>query len=132
MPSSFAKFNPLNDFRWNYRIVLIASSADDEEKFVSILRRDKAAVDERDILWFVLSDESVSTNYAKSLPSGIQSALNKRYFESSGDGTRVLLIGKDGGVKSRENTLDLAGIYSRIDSMPIRRQEMKGQRSGDI
>lgn len=38
---------------------------------------------------------------------------------------RVLLIGKDGGIKSREPSLNLEGIFRRIDAMPMRRQEMR-------
>ena len=38
---------------------------------------------------------------------------------------RVLLIGKDGGMKSRESSLDLDAIFRRIDAMPMRKREMR-------
>jgi hypothetical protein len=42
---------------------------------------------------------------------------------------QVVLIGKDGGVKLRqEEPISLADLFALIDSMPMRRQEM-GQRS---
>jgi hypothetical protein len=37
----------------------------------------------------------------------------------------MLLIGKDGGVKSREPSLDLDAIFGRIDAMPMRIREMR-------
>ncbi|WP_349559152.1 DUF4174 domain-containing protein [Marinobacter sp. NFXS9] len=38
---------------------------------------------------------------------------------------RVLLIGKDGGIKSRESSLDLDAVFRRIDAMPMRIREMR-------
>ncbi|WP_246180249.1 DUF4174 domain-containing protein [Marinobacter changyiensis] len=38
---------------------------------------------------------------------------------------RVLLIGKDGGIKSREASLNLNGIFRRVDAMPMRMREMR-------
>jgi hypothetical protein len=35
------------------------------------------------------------------------------------------LIGKDGGIKSRESSLDLDAIFRRIDGMPMRIREMR-------
>ncbi|MDS1309234.1 DUF4174 domain-containing protein [Marinobacter sp. F60267] len=37
----------------------------------------------------------------------------------------MLLIGKDGGIKSREPSLDLDAIFRRTDSMPMRIREMR-------
>ena len=40
----------------------------------------------------------------------------------------VVLIGKDGGVKVRAGeTMRLTDIFARIDTMPMRRQEMRRQ-----
>ena len=42
---------------------------------------------------------------------------------------RVVLIGKDGGVKLRqEEPISVADLFALIDSMPMRKQEMR-QRS---
>ena len=44
----------------------------------------------------------------------------------SSNTTTVLLIGKDGGIKARYNNMpDLKEIFSLIDRMPMRRSEMK-------
>lgn len=41
---------------------------------------------------------------------------------------RVLLIGKDGGVKSRSSDLDLEATFGLIDQMPMRREEIRRKR----
>ncbi|MEO1019351.1 MAG: DUF4174 domain-containing protein, partial [Pseudomonadota bacterium] len=41
---------------------------------------------------------------------------------------RVLLIGKDGGVKLRSNEwVSAHEVFALIDTMPMRRREMQGQ-----
>ncbi|WP_242674565.1 DUF4174 domain-containing protein [Marinobacter halodurans] len=35
------------------------------------------------------------------------------------------MIGKDGGIKSRESSLDLDAVFRRIDAMPMRIREMR-------
>lgn len=47
-------------------------------------------------------------------------------LDKARSGDRVRLIGKDGGIKSREASLNLNGIFSRIDAMPMRMREMRG------
>ena len=39
--------------------------------------------------------------------------------------SKVILIGKDGGIKSRFDRLDLEAIFSDIDAMPMRQYEMQ-------
>jgi hypothetical protein len=50
----------------------------------------------------------------------------RRRFEVKSGPFKVVLIGKDGGVKMvREDRADLQEIFDRIDSMPMRQQEIK-------
>jgi hypothetical protein len=44
-----------------------------------------------------------------------------------GRGAQLVLIGKDGGIKARhsEDVFDLERIFTLIDSMPMRRAEMR-------
>ena len=37
---------------------------------------------------------------------------------------KIILIGKDGGIKMEKEEFDLSAIYELIDSMPMRQQEM--------
>ena len=79
---------------------------------------------DRDILWFVIEDTFIRTNFSGAISPKLGSRLRKGYFHG---GTKVILIGKDGGIKSRETTLDLFGIFTRIDAMPMRQREMSGE-----
>ena len=65
----------------------------------------------------VLADKPLSAESAEML---------RRRFEIEKDSFVVILIGKDGGVKMvREDRLSLQEVFDRIDSMPMRRQEMR-------
>lgn len=109
----------LSDLQWQSRLILVRDSAD----AVARLEAERDAIDERDILWFVLTPTGVISNYAGSLAQDFSLRLRKSYF---GDAeTRVILIGKDGGIKAREATLDLDALFALIDSMPMRRREMQ-------
>ena len=46
-------------------------------------------------------------------------------FVVSSSGFQLLLLGKDGGVKLRSSTASLEDIFSLIDTMPMRRREMR-------
>ena len=43
----------------------------------------------------------------------------------SSSGFQLLLLGKDGGVKLRSSTASLEDVFSLIDTMPMRRREMR-------
>lgn len=91
--------------------------------FVETLRSARAGVDDRDIVWFVHTGPDVVSNQ-KALSSSLESDVTALLEESRSD-ERVLLIGKDGGIKSRESSLDLDAIFRRIDAMPMRIREMR-------
>ena len=46
-------------------------------------------------------------------------------FSVSSTGFQLLLLGKDGGVKLRSSTASLEDIFSLIDTMPMRKREMR-------
>ena len=114
----------LSALEWKYRIILIDDSVD-TQAVVKQLRQEKSGVEDRDILWFVLnastSTHSLTNNYSGSITSDFSSNIYQRYFSHN---DVVVLIGKDGGIKLRAKTFDLQDIFKRIDSMPMRQQEM--------
>lgn len=126
MSNSATDANPLDSFRWNYRILLVAAPATEVEERVAELKAAQAGIDERKVLWFVIDRQSVTSNHKQVLEEDFQSEVLKRYFKSiKAENTAVRLIGKDGGVKERAKTLDLARLFARIDAMPMRQAEMK-------
>ena len=117
-----AEMNNLSDYQWKNRLILV-QAASDTEGAVETLRSSRAEIDDRDIVWFVDTGADVVSNQ-EVLSSSLESDV-KTLLEKSRSNERVLLIGKDGGIKSRESSLDLDAIFRRIDGMPMRMREMR-------
>lgn len=120
----FSEQKPLQDISqlvWKNRIILILSAkdgSDDEQVF----EKYDDQIKDRDVVWFILKDDQVVTNYLEKLSSEFSSRTKNSFLIESGS---VLLIGKDGGIKARAKKLNLDAIFQEIDSMPMRRQEME-------
>lgn len=117
-----AGMNSLSDYQWKNRLILVQAT-DENAGEIDTLRSARAEVDDRDIVWFVNTGADLVSNQdgvSSSLESEIKALLDQ--FRSD---ERVLLIGKDGGLKSREPSLDLDAIFRRIDRMPMRMREMR-------
>lgn len=114
--------NRLNDYQWKNRLILVQAASKNGGE-IETLRRAEAEVDDRDIVWFVNTGSDVVSNQDV-LSSSLESDV-KALFEESRSDERVLLIGKDGGIKSRESSLNLDAIFRRIDAMPMRIREMR-------
>jgi hypothetical protein len=124
-PPASADSNPLKPLRWDYRIVLIAAPSTEAERLVSELNQVKEAINERHIVWFVIDEENLATNYARPLGKSFRPAVMKYFFGDFPEKIQVRLIGKDGGVKSKAEKLELEELFGLIDSMPMRQAEMK-------
>jgi len=121
-----ADMNRLSDYQWKNRLILV-QAADENASEIEALRSARAGVDDRDIVWFVNTGSDVVSNQ-KSLSSSLESDVQALLEESRPD-ERVLLIGRDGGIKSREPSLDLDAIFRRIDAMPMRIREMRSNQN---
>ena len=104
----------LDQYRWTNRPVLLFAPSESDEAYrlqMKILEADRSGLAERDIL--VLGDIG-------DLGSGqLRETLQIDEFE-------IILIGKDGGVKLRSKMpISLEELFSLIDAMPMRRQEMR-------
>ncbi|MFY3773980.1 DUF4174 domain-containing protein [Marinobacter salsuginis] len=117
-----ADMNSLSDYQWKNRLILV-QAADENAGEIETLRSARAGVDDRDVVWFVSTGSEVVSKQ-QSLSSSLESDI-KTLLEGGRSDERVLLIGKDGGIKSREARLDLDAIFRRIDAMPMRMREMR-------
>jgi hypothetical protein len=115
----------LESLQWKYRVILIFAREPLMSNALINLNEFEAEIEEREIAWFVLGDDSLHTNYDGLLDDKLREQLMYRYFTPVPTGTAVLLIGKDGGLKSRSSNLDLEATFGLIDQMPMRRQEMR-------
>lgn len=128
VPASAAGDAPLTDLealRWVNRVVVIHARGADAAAARTNLEAEAAGVAERDLLWFIIGDGPVVTNFDGSLGASFQERLRERYFTPAANGPRVVLLGKDGGVKSRSGDLDLEELFDRIDRMPMRQREIR-------
>ena len=111
----------LDSLQWKNRIILI-DEAHDKKKALALLEKYTAEINDRDIVWFLLNQARTLTNYPGELSEGFAGNTRERYMGGQG---KVILIGKDGGIKSRLDSVDLEAIFSEIDAMPMRQYEMQ-------
>ena len=106
----------LNQYLWKNRIIL--TFADDEDhpdliKLKAEMKENNCEILNRDLLHFHLSNDCKNGNHI---------TTNDQSF-------RILLIGKDGGIKYESNrSVSLIQLFELIDSMPMRQDEMQHDR----
>ena len=120
----------LEDLRWKHRVILIFAREPYLSNALSNLDELKAEIEERDIAWFVLDDNTLHTNYDGELDDQLREELMDSYFTPVPTETAVRLIGKDGTLKSSSIDLNLEATFGLIDRMPMRREEMRSRSDG--
>lgn len=101
----------LSEHRWEDRIILVGAAKESEtlKETLAALQACKADVEERDIVV-----------YSVDFDHKLAKAWNLK------DPFTLVLIGKDGTEKLRSETeVDLDTVFELIDSMPMRKSEMK-------
>lgn len=114
------KIENLNDFKWKKRIVLLKESND---AGIKQLREAAEKIKDRDLIWFRLKDGEIETNFDGELSENFADYLENEYFNKFE--LNAFLIGKDGGIKSKDEELNLKNYFGQIDSMPMRQREMQ-------
>ena len=121
----------LAGYRWENRVLLVFAP---DVNSTLYLRRQEMLLDaqpglnERDIVVISVLKGTVSTKERLDAPVSADD-LRDAYDVLPHD-FRVVLIGRDGGVKLRQDEPILAAdLFALIDSMPMRKQEM-GRRPG--
>lgn len=115
------ELNTLDVLRWHKRIILL-NLPERDESILSQLMAAELEIEERHIEWFMIHPNGVETNAESTLSLLLVTEIQSTYFEDPSK--QVVLIGKDGGLKGRSKTLQLKDLFDRIDSMPMRQQEM--------
>ena len=111
----------LESLVWMNRVIVV-NETNNENKDVQLLKSYVAEIDDRDIIWFIIRDDLTLSNYSGQLSREFVGNMRERY--GSGNG-KVILIGKDGGIKFQSDYLNLEAIFSEIDAMPMRQLEMQ-------
>jgi hypothetical protein len=125
--SGAAPMKDLSPLAWKHRVILVKASETTRD-VAAVLRAADARLAERDVVWFVLDGERVESNFAQPVSDALRRHLHERFARA--EGARVLLLGKDGGVKAREKALDLDRLLALIDSMPMRQQKARPASDG--
>jgi hypothetical protein len=120
----------LDDLRWKNRVFLVYVQEPETSEALARLEELEAEIEDRDIAWFVLGGSRMHTNYPGTLEDGLQSQILSRYFTPAPGETTLLLIGKDGGLKSRSTRLGFEEAFGLIDQMPMRVEEMRNKSGG--
>ena len=123
----------LAGYRWKNRLLLVfAPDADSalcrrQQEMLLVVEH---GLNERNIVVIFVIEDALST---KGKPTPNVSAVDLRdAYDALPHEFRVVLIGKDSGVKLRqEEPISMADLFALIDSMPMRKQEM-GRRSERI
>jgi hypothetical protein len=116
---------------WRNRLLLVFAPSEDHERYRDLIRelRDKEKeVIDRDLLVFHVLERGESRLDDSFINGKTAARLRERLSAKLGELT-VVLVGKDGGEKLRRgNEVDIAEIFSLIDSMPMRQREMRERR----
>jgi hypothetical protein len=131
--SAGADPDPLSAYRWTNRLLVLY--VPDTESGRATLATFRASLDDRmedlrarDLLIVAVGDlprPGDALRPAIELGGPERSDVRRR-LGLHGRSAELVLIGKDGGVKSRqsEGAFDLERLFALIDSMPMRRAEM--------
>lgn len=112
-----AQADPLTAYRWTSRVLLVFAPDATDARLAQqrrIMAAAQAGMGERDL---------VLVEALGSAPEAL--ALRKRY-ELPPDAFRAVLVGKDGGAKlSAAEPIPARVLFSTVDAMPMRRDEMR-------
>ncbi len=120
----------LSDYQWKNRLILIFSPNQqnfDYQEQAQALNRQTQGIKERDLIVFHFFSEQKGF-YENQIIEAPTAARIREKYEIPADEFRILLIGKDGGVKLRERAFTSTDhIFGLIDRMPMRQREMREQ-----
>jgi hypothetical protein len=121
-PNKMSLQQTLRTNQWEKRILLLCASDPQQAAFIrqkEILKKEETGLKERDML--VL--EMVYENAAQADKDYLEKELEIKPTKFT-----VLLLGKDGGVKRKQNQpLGTEDLFGTIDAMPMRKREMKDE-----
>ena len=112
----------ITELKWQHRIILIKEDTSCDQHIKSLINA-KLEINDRHILWFLICNNKLETNYTGTVDSDFATNISNKFFVSNND--KAILIGKDGGVKRRTESLNLIGFFALIDTMPMRQSEMQ-------
>lgn len=129
MSLTIAQAEAMSAYRWMYRPVVVLAGPGGETAVAEqrrIFAASRTGLAERDIVVVWVTGNIVNAELG---PGPGMTAAQLRARFGAPDGLRVILVGKDGGVKLTQSMpLQATTLFGTIDAMPMRRDEIRGKR----
>lgn len=122
----------LKQYRWENRLLVVFAKDQTSPAFQVLkkeIEKQKESFEDRDMVFIRVFENGQSLAGKQHISKKRADYLRER-FEVHTGAYRVFLIGKDGGIK-REGGAEIRAraIYDLIDTMPMRRNEMRRKSS---
>ena len=122
----------LDNHKWKSRILIVKTLSSNSKKHNNQLKEfknsDKDFKERKLVLYIINQDKFSLTNYTDSTlnySGKVTKSLAENILTESED-FEIILIGLDGRIKLKQNEILLKeDLFSLIDSMPMRKNEMK-------
>lgn len=110
--------SPLASWKWKNRILILHH----QEDLFQTLNSKVKELNERDLIIIHIENDKISF-----LPIHLKldSKVVSNFFGLKRNDSKVILIGKDGGIKLNKPLASHNEIFDLIDSMPMRQSEMR-------
>jgi Domain of unknown function (DUF4174) len=117
----------MSDYMWKKRPIVVFAPSDGDARYVRqklAITGNRTAFLDRDVVVVYVVGGTVSHDLGAG--PGLSAAALRTRFRASEGAFRVLLLGKDGGIKlDSPVTITAVDIFSEIDRMPMRRDEAR-------
>jgi hypothetical protein len=118
----------LDAYQWKNRIILVFAPSSDSDAYKRQMREFEGPVEgilDRDLIILEIIENGESRAGDTSL-SEREAPQMRRQFDVRAGEFSIILIGKDGTVKLRSTVpVSVSEIFSLIDAMPMRQEEMR-------
>ncbi len=120
----------LSNYQWKNRLLLVFAPSEQDSAYQAqkqLLKGHQSQLDERDLRLAEVFANGKSHLDDQAIDAASVAQLRNR-FQVSKDEFCIILIGKDGYEKRRNHApVEPARIFTQIDQMPMRQQEMREQ-----
>ncbi len=121
------EFN-LTQYRWQHRVVLVFAPSERSPAYQQQLQAwqaNSAGIQDRDLKLVKVLGTGESQADGQPISPAAAARLRQQ-FDIALEEFAVILVGKDGTEKQRQQApIDLTELFSTIDAMPMRQQEMR-------
>lgn len=116
--------NSLSELTWKKRVVIVFGDLGDQRitRQIEILTNQRFELGERDLVVIGVTGDEAKAFFGS--VSKFDASALRREANVQEDRFQVVLLGKDGGIKLRSDTVvNDADLFAVIDRMPMRRAE---------